>query len=701
MLEELKVIIKAETDKFKSNLEEAEKQTKSFKEQVEEAGKNVDEHLKGAGEKISSGLKTACTALAATGTALLALGASTAEYRNEQAKLVTAFEAAGGSAETAKGTYNDLYRVLGDSGVATEAANHLAKLTTNQQDLSEWTNICQGIYATFGDSLPIEGLTEAANETAKTGELTGGLADALNWAGVSEDAFSESLAACNSESEREKLIRETLNGLYGDAAAKFEENNAAILAQNEAQAKLNEAMAALGAATAPIMTMLTELGATVLTAITPHIQSFAENYLPTIQKILGTISEALSNTLSFLLEHSTILGVIAAVIGTVVAAIGLYNAVLAVKTAMEAAQVTTIGALIAAYAAQTATVVAAYAAQAAAVMASIAPYVLIVAAIAAVIAIIVLCIKHWDEIVAVIKKAWDAIVEAVKAGVNWVLEWINKIINFVKENWQGLLLLLVNPIAGAFKLLYDNCDGFREFIDNFIEKVKEIIKAGFELVKQYIIEPVKNAIQTGIDKFNELKTNVTNKITEITSGIKNKFNEIKSTITNTVSNVFSVVSDKFGAIKEKISSAINGARDAVKNAIDAIKGFFNFKFTWPKIPMPKFSISPSGWKAGDLLKGSIPKLSIKWNALGGVFDKPTIFGYGSSLQGIGENGAEAVVPLEKNTQWLDKLATMLNDKIGSGSPIVLQVDGKTFAETSVTTINQLTKQRGSLPLVLV
>ena len=230
MLEELKVIIKAETDKFKSNLEEAERQTKSFKEQVAEAGKSVDENLKGAGEKISSGLKTAGTALAATGAALLALGTSTAEYRNEQAKLVTAFEAAGGSAETAKGTYNDLYRVLGDSGVATEAANHLAKLTTNQQDLSEWTNICQGIYATFGDSLPIEGLTEAANETAKTGELTGGLADALNWAGISEDAFAENLAACNSESEREKLIRETLNGLYGDAAAKFEENNAAILA---------------------------------------------------------------------------------------------------------------------------------------------------------------------------------------------------------------------------------------------------------------------------------------------------------------------------------------------------------------------------------------------------------------------------------------------------------------------------------------
>lgn len=685
MLEELKVIIKAETDKFKSSVEDAERQTKSFKEQVAEAGKSVDESLAGAGEKISSGLKIGMTAVAAAGAALLALGASTAEYRNEQAKLVTAFETAGASAETAKGTYNDLFRVIGDSGVATEAAGHLAKLTTDQQSLSEWTTICQGVYATFGDSIPIEGLAEAANETAKTGELTGGLADALNWAGVSEDDFAAKLEKCNSESEREKLIRETLNGLYGEAAANFEKNNAAILAQNEAQAKMNEAMAALGEVTAPIMTMLTNLGANVLTAITPHLQSFAENYLPTIESVLGTIGEALGNTLDFLLEHKTVLGVVAAVIGTVVTAIGLYNAVAAVKAAMDAAQVTTIGAL-----------VAAHAAQAVAAAAAMAPYVLIVAAITAVIAIIVLCIKHWDDIVAVVKKAWDVMVEAVKKGVDWVLEWINKIISFVTDNWQALLLLLVNPFAGAFQLLYDNCDGFKKYVDEFIAKVKEVIKAGFELVKQYIIEPVKNAIQEGINKFNELKTNVTNKISEIANGVKSKFGEIKTNIANTASGIFSTVSEKFNSIKEKISTTINGARDAVKSAIDKIKGFFNFSWSLPKIKLPHFKISGKF----SLDPPSIPKFSVDWYARGGVFDNPTLFGYGGKIGGLGEAGAEAVVPLEKNTQWLDRIATMLNERMGGGAPIVLQVDGKTFAETSVTTINQLTKQRGSLPLVL-
>ena len=96
--------------------------------------------------------------------------------------------------------------------------------------MSEWTTICEGVYATFGDSLPIEGLTEAANETAKTGTVTGSLADALNWAGISEDEFNEKLAACNNEAEREALIRSTLTGVYDEAAAGYEKNAAGILA---------------------------------------------------------------------------------------------------------------------------------------------------------------------------------------------------------------------------------------------------------------------------------------------------------------------------------------------------------------------------------------------------------------------------------------------------------------------------------------
>ena len=639
MNEELKIIISAETADLKKNVKDAEKEVKSFKEQVKDASKEVDGKFKAAGASIANGMKVGLASIAAMGTALLALGASTAEYRNEQAKLKTAFEAAGGTATQATETYNDLYRVLGDSGQATEASAHLAKLTTNQKDLGEWTTIATGIYATFGDSLPIESLTEAANETAKTGALTGGLADALNWAGVNEEKFQEKLDKCNTEAEREQLIRSTLNGLYDDAASKYEKNNADVLAQNEAQAKLDATMASLGETVVPIITLLTQLASEALAKIQPYLQSFTENYLPVVKEVLAEIGTHLQTAFTWLSQHQTILAVMAGIIGGIVVAIGLYNAVAAVKAAMDAAQVTTLGALIAAQLAS-----------AAATIVAIAPYLLIVAAIAAVIAIIVLCIKNWDKIKEATKKAFEKMKEAVSKGIDAIIGFFKKVIDWIKENWQGLLLLIVNPFAGAFKLAYDNCEGFRAKVDGFIAKVKELIRAGFNKVKENIINPIKNAKDNAIQTFENLRSGITNKL--------------------------------------------NAARDKVKEIIDKIKGFFKFEWSLPKLKMPHFSVSGKF----NLDPPSIPKFSVDWYAQGGVFDKPTLFPYGNgAIGGLGEAGAEAIVPLENNTKWLDRIAERLQ---GSQQPIYLQVDGKTFAEISVETINQLTRQRGSLPLVI-
>ena len=136
----------------------------------------------------------------------------------------------------------------------------------------------------------------------------------------------------------------------------------------------------------------------------------------------------------------------------------------------------------------------------------------------------------------------------------------------------------------------------------------------------------------------------------------------------------------------------------MRNIIDTIKGFFNFKISFPHVPLPHFSLSPSGWKVGDLLKGSIPKLSVQFYAKGGVFDSPTMFNNNGGLGILGENGAEAIVPLENNLGWLNKLADMLTDRMGTGQPIYLTVDGKVFAETAISTINQNTKQTGKLGL---
>ena len=259
---------KADMVKIQKEIDDTSKKLKSSKVDWESVGETVGK----AGKAIGAACAAMGAAIAAAGAAFFGLAEETREARENMGKLETSFTTAGHSAEDAKNTYTELYGVLGDDGQATEAAAHLAKLTTNEKELSDWTNICTGVYATFGDSLPIEGLTEAANETAKTGSITGNLADALNWAGVSEDDFQASLDACASEQERQALITSTLNGLYSEAADKYREVNGDIIDAQKATANMNSAMAALGAIAEPIITKLKQLAAELLQEITPFVE---------------------------------------------------------------------------------------------------------------------------------------------------------------------------------------------------------------------------------------------------------------------------------------------------------------------------------------------------------------------------------------------------------------------------------------------
>lgn len=236
------------------------------------------------------------------------LGESTREARENFNKLETGFTTAGHSAEAAESTYRELYGLLGDEGQATEAAAHLAQLAKSQEDLSAWTNIATGVYATFGDSLPIENLAEASNETAKTGKLTGGLADALNWAGVNEEEFQAKLDAATSEQERQALITETLNGLYSEQSTKFKELNGDIMSAREADAALTQAMAEMGAVVEPIMTTLKTLAVELLGAMQPFVEMIGEGLTGAFNGTAGaaeTLAQGIGGILDVIVNKAT------------------------------------------------------------------------------------------------------------------------------------------------------------------------------------------------------------------------------------------------------------------------------------------------------------------------------------------------------------------------------------------------------------
>lgn len=136
--------------------------------------------------------------------------------------------------EYAESAFSDMYSIMDDVTGANTTVSNFMKLETSTENLNGLLNSATGAWATYGDSIPLDGLAESVNETTKVGQITVILADALNWAGVSEDSFNESLAACSSEQERQQFIVETLNDLYSESADKYRENDASIISARKA-----------------------------------------------------------------------------------------------------------------------------------------------------------------------------------------------------------------------------------------------------------------------------------------------------------------------------------------------------------------------------------------------------------------------------------------------------------------------------------
>ena len=241
-------------DNMSGGLIRAARNTQGVSREMQSATRSVMAFNTKAGSALGSATKSfvkwgAASAGAVTA-AFLAMDNATEEYRISQGKLNTAYESSGYSAQTAATAYNEFYKILGDTDTATEASQLLSKLIQNEQDVTKWTRVAAGVSGTFGDSLPIEGLIEANNETAKVGQVTGVLADALNWVGISEDQMNERLKATSSEAERNQILLETLTEAYSDAADAFYKNNSQLVQSRQNEAALATVTAKVGSASA-------------------------------------------------------------------------------------------------------------------------------------------------------------------------------------------------------------------------------------------------------------------------------------------------------------------------------------------------------------------------------------------------------------------------------------------------------------------
>lgn len=229
-------------------------------------------NLKGmlAGGAVVGGIK-------AVGDAIMSVVEDTAEYRKIMGTLEISSERAGYSAQQTADIYRTLQGVLGDTQTAATTTANLQAIGLAQEDLVTITEAAIGAWATYGDSIPIDGLSESINETIQAGKVTGTFADVLNWAGTSEDDFNAKLEAANGTTERANIVLQELKSQGLDQAGKaWQDANEDVVELNEATERWDGAMAQLGETLTPAATAIKNFGADAIIWLADQIQAVIE-----------------------------------------------------------------------------------------------------------------------------------------------------------------------------------------------------------------------------------------------------------------------------------------------------------------------------------------------------------------------------------------------------------------------------------------
>lgn len=267
----------SEAKQFASQIEKLStelKQSRSAMQDAADAADKLDRSLDDAGNEakeassafgdvfsadmLSDGIQSVVSGIAD-------LVESTSEYRRITASLEVSSQKAGYTAEQTAQSYQQFYSVLGDEQSSATALSNLQALGLSQEDLTKMIDGTIGAWATYGDSIPIDSLAEAVNETIRTSKVTGTFADVLNWAGTSEDEFNASLENANSETERANLVLKELSrqGLVS-AAEEWRNTNSEIVETNKASSDLNDALARAGDALSPMVAKVKEFAANLV-----------------------------------------------------------------------------------------------------------------------------------------------------------------------------------------------------------------------------------------------------------------------------------------------------------------------------------------------------------------------------------------------------------------------------------------------------
>lgn len=302
-------------DDLGNEAKEAGKETEDLGEAAKDSGKGFTI----AGGAIATFAGNVLTSLVSkvgeAVSALFGLAESTREFREDTSRLSAAFEGAGFSAESASDAYTALYRAIGETDTAVEAAQQIALLANSEEEAAKWADLATGVVATFGDSLKVETFMEAANETLKLGEATGAFTQMLEGTGMDVEAFNKKLQSFQTEEEKVAYLLEVSEKALGAAGDAYEKTAGSILDAREATARLEQAQADLGAAIEPLSNQITNLKATLLEEFAPALGEVFEDLEDVLagvegspERLANSVSSALGGLLERIVEYIPMIG---------------------------------------------------------------------------------------------------------------------------------------------------------------------------------------------------------------------------------------------------------------------------------------------------------------------------------------------------------------------------------------------------------
>lgn len=497
-------------------------------EKLGDSAKDADDSLDDiASATKAEALSSLADGISSAGEAMRSMVDESKEYLKIMGQLEASSKNLGYTTKETEQTYMQLYGVLGDNQTAATATANLQALGLEQGQLVQMTDAAIGAWAQYGDSIPIDSLAEAINETAQTGKVTGTFADVLNWAGTSEDAFNEKLQSTSDKTERANMILQEMakQGLIKSAEG-FRENNTALVESNEAQAKYEEAMSKLAEAIMPAVSNSMELAAGAIEKITGFFSTLPEP-AQKFATIIGTLI--------------VVLGALAPVILSAVAAFTMLQAPLL-------------------------------------------PIIGIVAAVVAGVALLVAAFKNLWETNEGFRQAvgeiWAQIQSAISVALSMIQQIISafvQLVSIIWEQWGDTIMAVVkNTITMITTLIQEGLNIIQNVIKLFSSILQGDWKGAWEAVKA-ILSSVLNIIKTLVSTaFNNLVSIISGVGSKIGSAVKSAFSSAISYIKSLPSQAVGWGRDFINGLKNGIMSGVNAIVNAVRNVASRIRSFLHF-----------------------------------------------------------------------------------------------------------------------------